>query len=185
MDQGLGQPGRDSGRRHGQIDRKGEGAAIGASRNSGLCASDLPQEMCRLMPCPATCDVTTHMRGGWGLVRCASFGLGQRSSPVRALPLSVDKQAVLPTMGWQDVALVRLALRREDRPSSFVSKRWVMPTEAEAPPCPACMGNGQCWTCLGSGSVEQRDHTKIDCAACEGTGRCPKCSPRTVPADRG
>lgn len=43
--------------------------------------------------------------------------------------------------------------------------------------CPGCLGNRQCWICLGEGRQERPDHKFELCLRCHGTGRCAQCTP--------
>ena len=42
--------------------------------------------------------------------------------------------------------------------------------------CDACLGNRQCWICLGQGRIERIDGGFTCCARCAGTGRCSYCA---------
>jgi len=41
-----------------------------------------------------------------------------------------------------------------------------------APMCPGCLGTGNCWVCLGTGSLAVLDAKPTRCARCHGSGRC-------------
>jgi hypothetical protein len=45
------------------------------------------------------------------------------------------------------------------------------------PTCVACLGNRQCWVCLGQGRSEQPDGGFAACHRCAGTGVCSSCAP--------
>ena len=39
--------------------------------------------------------------------------------------------------------------------------------------CPGCMGNGECWVCIGSGVLNRPDGKKsVPCHRCHGSGQC-------------
>src|SRR3954470_19389839 len=45
------------------------------------------------------------------------------------------------------------------------------------PVCVACLGNRQCWVCLGQGRSERSDGGFATCGRCSGTGVCSVCGP--------
>lgn len=48
------------------------------------------------------------------------------------------------------------------------------------PICVGCLGNRQCWVCLGAGRSERAGGGSESCARCDGTGRCHLCRPAAV-----
>ena len=58
-----------------------------------------------------------------------------------------------------------------------------LPIQIVAGRCDACLGNRQCWICLGQGRVERADGGFSSCSRCAGTGRCSYCA--TEHADGG
>jgi hypothetical protein len=47
-------------------------------------------------------------------------------------------------------------------------------------PCAGCMGNRQCWVCLGAGRSELAAGGYESCTRCDGMGRCHVCRPASV-----
>src|SRR4051794_24320262 len=56
------------------------------------------------------------------------------------------------------------------------------PPSPGGPICVACLGNRQCWICLGQGRSERSDGGFATCARCSGTAVGPVCGP---PAELG
>lgn len=42
--------------------------------------------------------------------------------------------------------------------------------------CDGCLGDRDCWVCLGIGHVEVRRGDYTPCHRCGGTGRCAECA---------
>src|SRR3954451_9112590 len=51
------------------------------------------------------------------------------------------------------------------------------------PICVACLGNGQCWVCLGQGRSERADGSFATCTRCSGSGVCSSCAARPAEID--
>jgi hypothetical protein len=49
------------------------------------------------------------------------------------------------------------------------------------PQCDGCLGDLECWVCLGSGSVEAPDGSRRPCHSCDGSGYCSYCEARPDP----
>ena len=48
-------------------------------------------------------------------------------------------------------------------------------------PCDGCLGDLQCWVCLGAGNLETADASRVPCHSCGGTGYCRYCQARPDP----
>ena len=48
-------------------------------------------------------------------------------------------------------------------------------------PCDGCLGDLECWVCLGSGSLEAADGSRQPCHSCDGSGFCRYCQARPDP----
>lgn len=42
-------------------------------------------------------------------------------------------------------------------------------------PCAGCLGDFECWVCLGSGTLEAADGSRRPCRSCGGDGYCAYC----------
>jgi hypothetical protein len=51
------------------------------------------------------------------------------------------------------------------------------PPSPDGPVCVACLGNRQCWVCLGQGRSERAEGGFATCSRCSGTGVCSTCCP--------
>ena len=46
--------------------------------------------------------------------------------------------------------------------------------------CAGCLGNGNCWVCLGTGRLLTSQTDRVRCHRCEGTGLCPEQAQRVI-----
>src|SRR3954471_3367664 len=58
-----------------------------------------------------------------------------------------------------------------------------LPFGPDVPVCVACLGNRQCWICLGQGRSERADGGFATCTRCSGTGVCSSCAHRPAEID--